>query len=205
MTVGVKKVFSNHGPKTAGDLLFDKFFYVEMETFSTISEEQLAVRGEFTSGDFRVDQQMSRRPSRVWRTINDLLALYHDGIDVNLVHGIKDVNAIHQIIQDHLHDCEIYHGRMGNALRREKTEVTRERLADLKSLDEFGRYLYNKARMHTKEAELVGIDKLLAETGDVVGANIPATDKRAIRNSPDYVGIEERINYSPLKSKKRYR
>lgn len=205
MTVGVKKQTTPHGSKSAGDLLFDKYFRVEMETFSTISEEQLAIRGEFTTGDFRTDQQIAKRPSRVWRNIDQLLTLWDDGVEVNMMDGMKAVNRVHEIIQQHLSDCAVYHKRLGSSLRRERKEVTEERLRDLKKLDEFGRYLYNKARLYTKEAELVGVDKIFADSGDIVGKNIPATDSRAIRNSPDYVGIEERINYQSLKARKRYR
>lgn len=205
MTVSKIKVASTRGPKTAGDLLFDKMFYVEMETYSAVDDEQLAVRGEFTSGDTKVDQTMAKRPTRVWRTINDMLELYHDGVSVILVNGINDVNKIHEIIQQHLSDCEAYHRKLSGSLRRENREHTLERLRDLKSLDEFGRYLYNKARLYTKEVALTGIDKVLAESGDIVGKNIPSTDARAIRNSPDYVGIEERMDFNSMKARKRYR
>lgn len=205
MTVSRTLLASTRGPKTAGDLLFDKMFYVEMETYSAVDDEQLTVRGEFTSGDAKVDQMMAKRPTRVWRTINEMLELYHDGVSVILVNGIKDVNKIHEIIQQHLSDCEAYHRKLSGSLRREKRENTLERLRDLKSLDEFGRYLYNKARLYTKEVALTGIDKVLADSGDIVGNNIPATDARAIRNSPDYVGIEERMDFNQMKARKRYR
>lgn len=204
MTSSVIKVTNKQTYITAADKIFDKPFYVEMETFNTLGEENLEVRGEFTTGDRKVDQQMSKRPSRVWRTINELLELWHDGVDITVVKGLTDIEIIHTIIQEHLSDCSVYHGKMVNSMRRERPEVMTERLNDLRRLDEFGKFLYNRVRTSAKAVKITGIDKIMADTGDAVGAGAYDDSVASIRNSPDYVGIEERIDYTALRKRKRY-
>lgn len=206
MTMSVKIETVEHKPKTAGELIFDKHFSVRMSVMDSLDENDIAQRGIFTTGYADIDAQAAKRPTVVWRTIAEMVELWHDGVEMDLVYGMKDAEKINKIIQEHLSDCTRWHQSQVHGLRREDPEITQRRLEDLRKMDEFARQLYNKVRQHGKDEEVTGLAKIIKDSGPVIGTD-PFGQKSvfAKKSAADYIPIEERIDYSVLKKRKRYR
>lgn len=204
MTRSVVIKTAKQGPRTAGTLLFDKPFYVTMAEIDAMDEMSINYRGSFTTGYSDVDEKMLRRPTSVWRTVNELVELVDAGAEVDLVYGMKDAETIHKLIQEHLADCAHYHSLITAGIKKEDKAITEARLRDLKRIDAFGRMIYNKVRRFGKEEPVSGIDKTLQDSAPLVGDDGFSGTPVSIRNSPDYVPIEERIDYSALNQRKRY-
>lgn len=203
-TVVIKGV--NNKPVTAGQLLFKKPFKVSMATVDTLDENDIRERGMFTTGYADIDLQLAKRPSQVWRTIAEMTELWHEGIEFTLVFGMDDAEKINDLIQQHITDCTWYHEHSLKSMRREDPAITRQRLEDLKLFDDFGRQIYNKVRLHGKDIVATGVEKLLQDDAPLLGADVFGQTKiGSRRNGKDYVGVEERIDYSALKKRSRYR
>lgn len=190
-------------PVTAGRQIFSKHFKVVMSTIDATDERMIEMRGAFTTGNAEYDRQAAHRPTSVWRTISEMVEGYLTGVEFTLYNGLKDAEKINKIIQEHLSDCEHYHRYVLGGLKKEKKEITSERLAELKQLDEFGKYIYNKVkRFGNLEAPTENVYNgkdfrpLLSEGGVAPNSG---------ENLPDYVPIEERISYGALGKRKRYR
>lgn len=132
-------------PKTAGQIIFDKMFSVRMSVVDAMDENDVHSRGMFTTGYADIDAQAAKRPTVVWRTIAEMVELWHDGVAMELVNGMVDAEKINKIIQEHLADCTRWHQSQQYGLRREDPSVTQQRLEDLRKMDEFARQIYNKS------------------------------------------------------------
>lgn len=206
MTKTVTIEASKKGPVTAGRLIFEKHFSVRMATVDSLDEDDIGRRGMFTTGYADIDAQAAKRPTTVWRTINEMVELWHDGVEMDLTNGMSDAEKINKIIQEHLADCTRYHQSQKYGLRREDPKITQQRLEDLRKMDEFARQIYNKVRQHGKDEEVTGLAKILKESAPVIGTDVFGQKAVATkRNAADYIPIEERIDYSALKTRKRYR
>ena len=67
-------------PKTAGQIIFDKMFSVRMSVVDAMDENDVHSRGMFTTGYADIDAQAAKRPTVVWRTIAEMVELWHDGV-----------------------------------------------------------------------------------------------------------------------------
>ncbi|UKS72035.1 hypothetical protein MOA67_gp169 [Klebsiella phage KpLz-2_45] len=193
-------------PKTAGQIIFDKMFSVRMSVVDAMDENDVHSRGMFTTGYADIDAQAAKRPTVVWRTIAEMVELWHDGVAMELVNGMVDAEKINKIIQEHLADCTRWHQSQQYGLRREDPSVTQQRLEDLRKMDEFARQIYNKVRQHGKDDNVTGLAKVIKSAAPAIGLD-PFGQKAVVskRSAADYIPIEERIDYDVLKKRKRYR
>lgn len=205
MTMSRVLVVNKVKKATAGQLLFTKPFTVTMIETDAIDEGDIAARGTFTTGFSDIDRQMHNRQTTVWRTIAEMVDLWHEGVEITLTNGIEDADKINTIIQEHLGDCEDYHRSFLGSIRTEPRETTEARLRELKLLDEFGRGIYNKVRSFGKVKYDEAFEKIDKATAPLLGSNpfggVTETD---YRNAGDYRPIEERIDYSGLSGRRRY-
>lgn len=205
MTIGRVIKQTRNANKTAGEEIFDTHFHIETQTYNTIDEEFTRIQGEFTTGDQKVDRQLAKRPSRVWRTINELLDFWHSGIEFTLVGGMKDIERINTIIQQHLQDCEDHHIQMRSSLKTESIDDIRERMADLRELDDFGKFIYNRVRNFGKGRSLTNVESIFNVGRSVFDKFEKEGSAGSLRNASDYVTIDERIQYAGLNKRKRSR
>lgn len=187
--------------RTAGELLFTKYFNVEMYEYDAVDENMVGARGSFTTNNSAVDMAMSKRRTRVWRTIDQLLDLYHAGAEFRMVEGLKAIQKMHEIIQEHISDVENYTRSMRSSMHMEDPAITQERLRDLQSLDELGRVLYNRVRT-SKMPEVASIFKGYIDASPTL---IKPVTPAHIQRTADYVPVTERIDYSVMRRRNNYK
>lgn len=194
------------GKDSAGVLLFKKHFKIRMAAVDALDTNDIEARGMFTTGYADIDMQAAKRPTEVWRTVAEMVELWYDGVSFDLVYGMTDAEKINNLIQEHIGDCVWYHENSLKTLRREDPSITQQRLEDLKAFDEFGKQIYNRVRLYGKGAELEGVEKLLQKDAPVIGRDVFGQEKLTTRRTNrDYVTVEERIDYSALKKRSKYR
>ncbi|QPX76703.1 hypothetical protein [Serratia phage vB_SmaM_Yaphecito] len=187
--------------KSAGELIFSKYFNVEMYEYDAVDETMIGRRGSFTTGSPYLDQMASKRRTRVWRTINQLLDLYQAGSEFTMVDGMKAITQMHEIIQEHIHDVEMYMKSMASNMYSEDPEVTQERLRDLQSLDELGRHIYNKVRT----SKMPEVHSVFRGYIDFSPTLIKPASSIEIKRAADYIPVTERIKYAPVRKRNFYK
>lgn len=186
---------------SAGYLIFHKPFNVEMYEYDAVDENMVGHRGSFTTGSSQLDQMASKRRTRVWRTINQLLDLYQAGSEFTMVEGMKAISSMHEIIQEHIHDVEVYMKSISRSMHIEDPAITQERLRDLQSLDELGRHIYNKVRT----AKMPEVHNVFKGYVDFSPTLIKPKSDIEIRRAADYVPVNERIDFSPVRKRNFYK
>ena len=114
-----------------------------------------------------------------------------------------DIERINKIIQQHLQDCEDYYRESKRSLQVEPEADVRERFEDLKALDDFGRFIYNRVRNFGRGRKLNSVEELFNTGRSIFDRFKDQEEPGALRDAPDYRRIEERIIYSGLSHRKR--
>lgn len=126
-----------------GDDLFDRYFWVKVNTLQNMNEHRLREFGVRTSGVPELDTYIPKQEIRTEWSINMMFEKWRRGVKINVI-NYSDTVIIYNIIQSHLQKWAQYLQRGVN--------VGDSPFKDLIELDMFSAIIYDKAKcMFTRE------------------------------------------------------
>lgn len=177
-------------------------FLISAPAYLMTSDEAIADRGTFSSGDVKVDAKMAKADEMGWRTILQMYEIWKFKGSIRLINYETDVEIIHGLIQEYFSDLQEYirYHQGGNSNLRVADNATFSRLMFFaRDLDAFAKDVFEMAIEQTAMATGPVVDSLDEIMPMPMGVQASETARLS-----DYQPITSRIDYSNLNKRKRY-